>query len=516
MPRKVIIEVQHSQTLANLAATGASVSDISHEMAPIPAGVRVDPTFPPVPVPGRTTNQTAFDMASFDPKNVSEPYDLDDRPEATSFILRGEVDDDVVEAVESPAVVPGAKIYADVAIGVCQVCPGSPPLGNGDDVARLLGVEQLQAHGMDGTGVYVAIVDTGVNLEYLASQGKHPRFDAARSWSPAGGGTPGQQPVGHGTMCAFDACIAAPNCTLLDIAVLQSTTPGSTAMEGLLSDAVLAYSHLLRVMRAPQRPGETRSIVVSNSWGMFHPSWDFPVGHPGNYSDNANHPFNRIVGALERAGADILFAAGNCGRDCPDGRCEGVVDRPIYGANSHPQVLCVGGVDVTGDRAGYSSLGPGRLMRQKPDICGFTHFSGSGVYAADGGTSAATPVVTGLVAALRTRVPSITALSSTSPAAVRNLLRKTAVDHGTPGFDYEYGWGIVNGHRISQVAMPSFASNAAGIEKLRRELASSAERAENRVQLKVSDRLPGDSAPRSVPQLEADEYASLEDYQLSR
>ena len=35
--------------------------------------------------------------------------------------------------------------------------------------------------------------------------------------------------------------------------------------------------------------------MVSNSWGMFDPAWDFPVGHPGNYSDNPNHPFNIIV-----------------------------------------------------------------------------------------------------------------------------------------------------------------------------------------------------------------------------
>ena len=110
-------------------------------------------------------------------------------------------------------------------------------------------------------------------------------------------------------MVAYDVCIAAPRCTLLDIALLQSQAQGPTIMSGFLSDAVLAYRHLLDIMLAPQRPGEGRSLVVNNSWAMFHPSWDFPVGHAGNYSDNPNHPFNRIVGSLERAGADIVFAA---------------------------------------------------------------------------------------------------------------------------------------------------------------------------------------------------------------
>ena len=171
---------------------------------------------------------------------------------------------------------------------------------------------------------------------------------------------------------------------------------------------------------------------------MFHPSWDFPVGHPGNYSDNANHPFNRIVGTLERAGADILFAAGNCGRECPDGRCQGLTNAGVFGANSHPQVTCVAGVDTSRQRVGYSTSGPGRLMRSKPDVCGYTHFAGSGVFAADGGTSAATPVVAGLVAAVRTRLPYEASKVATHPAAMRWLLMRTADDLGTAGFDFDH------------------------------------------------------------------------------
>src|SRR5262249_7936610 len=187
-----------------------------------------------------------------------------------------------------------------------------------------------------------------------------PTIDVARSWAPPGvPGTGGNWPVNHGTMCAFDATIAAPRATILDIALLRSIRPGGTRMEGLLSDGVLAYRHLLNLMSAPRRPGEVRTMVVSNSWGMFQPSWDFPPGDPRNYSDNPNHPFNRIVATLERAGADIVFAAGNCGPDCPDGRCGAETDTGIYGANSHPQVLSIAGVDIQKNRVGYSTRGPG-------------------------------------------------------------------------------------------------------------------------------------------------------------
>jgi subtilisin family serine protease len=297
---------------------------------------------------------------------------------------------------------------------------------------------------MDGYRVAVAILDTGVNLAHLESKGRDPKFSSRRSWTPAGVATkPGRHPVGHGTMCAYDIGIAAPKATLLDHAVLLSETPGETAMSGLLSDAVLAYSKLLASIQA--MPASRRALVVNNSWGMFSPTWDFPVGHPGNYSDNPAHPFNVIVASLEAAGADILFAAGNCGRDCPDGRCRFGTGRPICGANSHPSVLSVAGVDTRKRRVGYSSQGPGRLNPDKPDLSAYTHFRGSGVYPADGGTSAACPVAAGVVAAVREKYPS----SVLSPAELRALLFKTAEDLGGTGFDHDFGWGVIDGTALA-------------------------------------------------------------------
>ena len=242
-------------------------------------------------------------------------------------------------------------------------------------------------------------------------------------------------------MCAFDALIAAPRATLLDYAVLLSTTPGATVMAGLLSDAVLAYSKLAAILNA--MPKAKRAMVVSNSWGMFSPAWDFPPGHPGNYSDNPNHPFNIIVASLESAGADILFAAGNCGVQCPDGRCNFGATNPICGANSSPSVMSVAGIDTKNNRVGYSSQGPGRLTKKKPDFATYTHFLGSEAFGAgtpDSGTSAACPVAAGVVAAVRTKHPS----TKVSPLQLRALVAKTATDAGSPGFDFDHGAGLLN------------------------------------------------------------------------
>jgi hypothetical protein len=87
----------------------------------------------------------------------------------------------------------------------------------------------------------------------------------------------------------------------------------------------------------------------------------------------------------------------------------------------------------------------------KPDVSGYTHFRGSGVFAADGGTSAATPVVAGLVAAFRSRFPFDATDFRTSPAAIRNLLMRTAEDRGNIGFDFHFGWGIVSGRKLALI-----------------------------------------------------------------
>jgi hypothetical protein len=215
------------------------------------------------------------------------------------------------------------------------------------------------------------VVDNGVNLQHLRDRGLRPRLGVNASWSPSPAVAPGAAPIDHGTMCSYDILLSAPDALLLDYSVLRTTRRGDSVMDGVLSDAVQAYGKLLQLMMLHEDERNFHSLVVSNSWGMFHPSWDFLPGNPGRYADNPNHPFNIIVGNLSAAGADILFAAGNCGTACPDGRCLPVVPNvlTITGANSHPEVICVAGVDTNGTLVGYSSVGPGELTHDKPYCC---------------------------------------------------------------------------------------------------------------------------------------------------
>src|SRR5438445_80577 len=204
------------------------------------------------------------------------------------------------------------------------------------------------------------------------------------------------------------------------------------------SEIVGVFADLVeRVGAAPGR------WVVNNSWGLFDRASDAPIGSPENYSANPDHPFNQITGALVAAGADVFFAAGNCGADCPDKGC-GAGDRgpgaSIHGANSHPDVVTVAAVTVTDRRLGYSSQGPGALYSRKPDLAGLSHFKGSGIYPADGGTSAASPVAAGVAAALRQARPA----DRLAPAQLKGLLQRTARDLGGDGWDYDLGYGVID------------------------------------------------------------------------
>lgn len=409
------------------AAADSGAGSIKMSTPPSFSGLLIDENFPAIALPGSTPK-----MASVANSTAAT---------APAFVVRGTIE--VKNQNDIPTEVDGVTVFADPEIGLFPVCGGNPPVGNAATVATLLNVKQLKKRKLNGKGIAVAIVDTGINMVHLRSKGLKPKLNKNITIAPPGVPvTPGAYPIGHGTMCAYDVLIAAPQCTLLDIPTLLSSTPGGSVMAGFLSDTLKAFSYLLNQIRSPK--WKYKALVVNNSWGMFHPSWDFPPGHPGRYADNPNHPFNIITGTLAAAKADILFAAGNCGANCPDGRCQGVVTNTITGANAHGDVLTLAGCDTTNLRVGYSSQGPGiaGMASNKPDLTTYTHFSGSeafGVGTPDSGTSTACPVAAGVVAALRTRKP----FKTTPPSAIFNALRTTATQVGGAGWNRDYGHGIL-------------------------------------------------------------------------
>lgn len=420
MLRRIVVVREHEALAESWKARSFEPAGIALEKQVKVKGSELDESYHAVRVVGQRgappdrPQAMGFNYADFQP--------------LTTYSVRAQfADEEAIERLKRDREQDIVGVYADPAISVfpAPYCDADA-IGTAADVRRKLGTGTLKRLGLTGRGVRLAVVDTGVNQEIVPVAG---------GWGPSGRYKPGSAKAAHGSMVAFDALLAAPNALIYDYALLQSRTDGWTAF---LSDAIMAYADLMDLLA--REPGP---LVVNNSWGLYNRSEDAPIGSPENYSANPDHPFNQIVGSLVAAGADVFFAAGNCGQQCPDGRC-GTADRgpgaSIHGANSHPDVITVAAATVTQRRLGYSSQGPGGLVNRKPDLAAYSHFVGSGVTAIDSGTSAACPVAAGVAAAIREKYPTL----RLKPAQMKGLLQRTARDVDKNGWDYDLGYGIID------------------------------------------------------------------------
>lgn len=133
------------------------------------------------------------------------------------------------------------------------------------------------------------------------------------------------------------------------------------------------------------------------------------------------------------AGVLVVAAAGNSG---------GSVSYPA----AYPEAVAVAAVDSLNNAPYWSSRGP-EVDVAAPGVSIYSTYKGTG-YATLSGTSMATPHVTG-AAALMFGKPVDLAYDTNSdgiwqPDELQSKLQATATDLGAGGFDYIYGYGLIN------------------------------------------------------------------------
>lgn len=331
---------------------------------------------------------------------------------------------------------PFVDTVESAAFGTCPIppCDCSPSVAKGDFAAvrRYLGVDQIWAAGHRGSGIVVGVVDGGITTPARVAGGRVPKVVGGpkSDW--------GQKAFWgrHGEMTGSDVLAMAPDARLYDIRLPDATI--GDPLSAQISDAIAGYHWAINRHRADGTPH-----VLTNSWGIYQKAWD-PV-----YACDAAHPFTRKVVEAVNEGILVLFAAGNCGQACPDGRCGGDVGegKSIWGANGHPRVMTVGAANIQEQLIGYSSQGPACLDPHKPDFCGISHFKG--YFAVDTGTSAACPIVAGVVALLKQ------AKSGLTQDAAKQALKRTAKNLGTAGWDRASGSGIIQAKRAYDLIRPT-------------------------------------------------------------
>lgn len=280
----------------------------------------------------------------------------------------------------------------------------------------LIGAQALREAPVEKpTDVRVAIFDTGL----VPSDARVSVWSAADALDdePKAAPPPTEPDArSHGAATARQVASLAPEVAYWDYRILADDRLRAPA--AFVSGAIAAYNHLAASISVLAGPW-----VAVNAWSLFDRALD-----PG--ADAASGPLALYdaIAAVEEAGADVVFAAGNCGEFCTDPRCARGTRGPgsILGVASLPSVLSVAAVRCDGIWMGSSSEGldgvdaqPGVL---KPDLAAPSGFAETHDAALlNTGTSSACALVAGAIAGLRRAFP------DPSPALMRAVLRETAL-----------------------------------------------------------------------------------------
>ncbi len=163
---RVLVQHRFTAQMASAAVSGAPPPSEAEGLIP---GLQLDAQFPAVqlptpraPEPG--TNQFAY----------SQPIEFLHEPEQSTYLMRGEIPDNAARQVHASRHPDVVGVFADPVIESTITCGGDPAVGNAQDVAQALNVSQLSREGMDGQGVALAIVDTGIKHGLSAWPGPKP------------------------------------------------------------------------------------------------------------------------------------------------------------------------------------------------------------------------------------------------------------------------------------------------------------------------------------------------------
>jgi hypothetical protein len=142
-----------------------------------------------------------------------------------------------------------------------------------------------------------------------------------------------------------------------------------------------------------------------------------------------------------------VFSAGNSGNNTCAPYATGF--RTVLGGyQSAKNVLTVGATTDSGAVSNFSSKGPVKDGRTKPEIVSMGQFVASAwpsnIYSYNNGTSMASPAVTGGLALLYQRYRQLNGGANPKSGLMKAILCNGAADRGAAGPDFSYGFGWMN------------------------------------------------------------------------
>ncbi len=290
----------------------------------------------------------------------------------------------------------------------------------------LTGVDSVwDAYGLDGTGVLIGSLDTGIDPGHPALIGKLRPVDA---WKDFIFGQPSPYDnLGHGT---FGSGILA----------------GAGGPNGAMPAIGIAYRSRLVVGKILDAGASTISQVTTGMQWILDPDGDpgtddFPrVVNNSWFSGTRGSTYAYAAADAWRAAGIIpVFCAGNAGPSAGTTRSPG----------DYKICISVGGTNAADSRYANTSVGPSPADTnffpadgRKPDLSapgeGVLSSQIGGGFGTSSGTSWSSAHVAGIIALMLQANPAL------DYSAVMSILRRTAVDLGDPGYDYVFGYGRIS------------------------------------------------------------------------
>jgi len=287
----------------------------------------------------------------------------------------------------------GAALTTDRAAGPAKIWldatvrgGSAPAAASVDGYLDQIGAPTAWRRGLDGHGVKVAIVDSGIDTGHPALAGK---VTATADFTGEGP----QDDVGRGTQIAS---LVAGNGAGADGA-RKGIAPGAELISGKALNAA--------------NQGTESGLIAAMEWAVGQHADLVNVGFGGRAPAQGDDLLADAVDRLTaQSGALFVVAAGDDG---------GFFANPfmIETPGTAASALTVGAVDGANNRAMFTSMGPTNSFRQKPEIAApgvgipgakAGARDGDNLYVAGSGTSRATPLVTGSAALLLQQHPGLT------------------------------------------------------------------------------------------------------------
>ena len=310
------------------------------------------------------------------------------------------------------------RIYYDEVVSLPPTQPVKPALSTS---TQTIGANYVwETLGYTGTGIKVAVIDTGINYSHPdLGGGFGSGKKVASGYDFANNDPDPMDDHGHGTHVAGTVAAngsikgVAPNATLFAVKVLNSAGSGSLS-----------------------------SIIAGIDWSVANGAdiISMSLGGTTQPTDEFESVLNMVSDAAVDKGVVVVVAAGNSGPGTGTIAYPGSSRKVItVGASDDKDTSSIGDDTI----APFSSRGPSAFGRLDPEVVApgvnINSTSYTGNYTIMSGTSMATPHVSGAAALLLQKNHSLT------PAEVRRILMHTASNLTALNIHvFEKGAGIIN------------------------------------------------------------------------